>query len=269
MNYPQLLQEILSKGKVISPRGCEIMELNHVQLEVQNNLWDFPNERPIRKILDYWMNELAWYMTGSQDTAFICEKAKLWEGIKNPDGTLNSNYGRLVFYNKTTHPTMGAVTLPPFEWAAGSLEADIHSRQAVVTYNSGGYNFPGNKDYICTQHQAFFIREERLHCYIALRSSDAIFGLPYNMPWWSFVAQMMLDRLKTRYPHLTMGEIKVTIYSAHIYAQHYGLVSRMLNKDKPVPYHALVTKTVPLNQSLDWYLTELPNHLKIIELVVA
>lgn len=267
MNYIGLMQRIMFFGETISPRKQEIKELMYQDLEVENSIFEFKGVRELSDILKYWKAEFAWYMSGDREASKIEPYAKLWGKIKNFDGTLNSNYGFLVFYNKTDHPSekdykisMGVMT--PFSWAARNLEVDEHSRQAVITYNTGGFNFVGNKDYICTQHQAFFIRNKKLHCYIALRSSDAIFGLTYNMPWWQVVTQQLLLRLQLTYPWLELGEMRVKIYSAHIYKQHYELVNKMLTAPI-IGYNMRVLKLIPLGQSFEWYYE---NFEKLIEI---
>lgn len=526
MNYPSLLAHIRYAGKIISPRGEEVREVTHVQLEVTNNIFEFPGVRNLETILNYWRKEWAWYMTGDRDGKYIEQYAKLWSRIKNPDNSLNSNYGYLVFYNRTEHPsnrlenidnlpgkcTPIVNTLAPFDWAFQSLKVDKNSRQAVMTYNTGGFNFLGNRDYICftgdtivhspegnksiseiheilkrsgkypvyswnseskdieikyavrskltemkktvrvllddntfidctenhkflvkrtsyydkhrfkivyewveakdlklndrllpirytmlgggagivkntasnfsysnqkkisreyyeflygdiggldvhhkngdpfdnkksnlevlsrsehtshhqktdnsvfkirdreawkrkqsiattnrnlydleyrnkrgygnhkvisvvknnetsnvynievednhnyfvgsgvlvkncTQHQAFFIRNNALNCYVALRSSDAIYGLPYNMLWWSFVQQQLRRELVQFYPELRIGELLVTIYSAHMYKQHYHLVEDMIHV-KANNKHALLVGDVVLGHSLETY----------------
>lgn len=270
MLYPELLEEIMTCGETV--KGTK--ELMHVQLRVPKHcLYDFPGVRPLDKIMDYAKNEIPWYMSGDRNSSFISEKASLWREIKNPDGTLNSNYGFLVFYNRTEHPsyrdqdsrekeTIEMHTLPPFEWAARALEKDSTSRQGMVTYNTGGFNFVGNRDYICSQHQAFYIRDNRLLCYIALRSSDSIFGLPYNMVWWQTVYQQMLHRLRKTFPLLVEEDIIVTIYSSHIYERHYELVEKML-ETKPFKYEYNLRTAIPLNNSLDWYLKNINRYISV------
>jgi thymidylate synthase len=267
VDYIALLNLIMSHGQIIKTRNAETKEVMHVTLEIENNLYSFPGIRDLSFILNYWRREWAWYMSGNRDGAYIGEYAKLWARIKNEDGSLNSNYGHLVFYNRTPHLgkiTADIQTLPPFEWAAQALEADINSRQGMVTYNTGAFNWVGNKDYICSQHQAFYIRRGQLDCYIALRSSDAIFGLTYNMPWWSFVHQQLFKRLKRTYPSLRLGELKVTIYSAHIYKEHYALVERMLAAEYKT-HHALLMKEVPLGFSAEYYFDTIDEYLQIID----
>ena len=249
MNYLELLNEILTRGS----KNRDTLELMHQNLIVPKTcLYDFHPSRKLKQTAKYMMEEIAWYMSGDRDHKEIAKSAELWRKIKNVDGTLNSNYGHLVFYNRTPHASLGAVCLPPFEWAAKALEFDTHSRQGIVTYNTGGNNYVGNLDYICSQHQAFYIRNNTLLCYIALRSSDAIYGLTYNMPWWQLVYQQMFVRLKATYPSLQISDIKVTIYSAHIYEKHFQLVKDMLAGEvEELEFY--LKESLPLGHTHSWY----------------
>jgi thymidylate synthase len=264
MRYNELLREINNSGVPVSPKSEECRELMHVQLEVKEPLWEFTGARELKHMMPYQWKELAWYFSGERESYFIRNAAKLWEQQQNSDDTLNSNYGFLVFYQKQKHPSLGNVCMPPFDWAWKSLSLDKDSRRAVINYNTGQYNFLDNKDYICTQHQAFYIRGNKLLCYVALRSSDAIYGLPYNMVWWRTVYQMMMFRLKPFYPELEQEEIIVTIYSAHIYKRHYDLVDRMLQA--PVKtYDFKLKEAMPLGLMLGWYAGHVEEYFEIQE----
>lgn len=263
--YPQLLNKIMAKGDIVKPHGREVKEILHARLEVSPfcNIYSWDEIRPIKKIIAYLWKELAWYLSGDRHALHISKYAGLWEKIKNSDGTLNSNYGHLVFHNRTHHPSLGEITLSPFQWASKCLLDDPDSRQAIMTYNTGGFNFVGNDDYICTQHQAFFIRQNKLICFIALRSSDAIFGLTYNMPWWSLVHQMLRLSLLSKYPDLELGGICVDIYSAHIYKQHYDLVGKMISR-RPHKWLLSVNRQIPIKGApMDWYERHLPDYVSI------
>ena len=262
--YPELLQQIMAEGVAVNPRGREVRELVKASLIVTPfcNIYAWPGVRPIEKIQEYLWKELAWYLSGDRQAVHISKYAGLWDKIKNPDGTLNSNYGHLVFYNKTKHPSLGNITRTPFQWALTSLKKDPDSRQGVITYNTGGFNFDGNDDYICTQHQAFLIRDNTLRCFIALRSSDAIFGLTYNMPWWSLVHQQLWHELRVYYPNLMLGSIEVDIYSAHVYAQHYKTVDAMIQHE-PELYYLKLEEKIPLHKDMAWYSEHLPELLSL------
>ena len=248
MTYLELLWKVMETGDTVK----DTREIMHVQLSVPSQcLYDFTSRR-LTDTNKYLMAETAWYMSGNRDHTEIAKHAELWRKIKNTDGTLNSNYGYLVFYNHTWHPSLQNICLSPFEWAAQSLEVNVNSRQGIITYNTGGFNYIGNMDYICSQHQAFYIRKDTLLCYVALRSSDAIYGLTYNMPWWQLVYQQMFLRLKKKYPYLKRSSIEVTIYSAHIYNKHFKLVKNILEEYTKI-YTFNLIKEIPLHQTYNWY----------------
>lgn len=260
MYYDELLHKIMTEGQPVG----DTLELMHQELWVPSTcLFDWPEARPLSKTLEYFKAELPWYLSGDRRAELISPHASLWDKIKNEDGTLNSNYGFLVFQQTTPHPTLKTSTLPAFEWAARALERDVNTRQGMVTYNNGGYNFEGNKDYICSQHQAFYIRKSafgHLHllCFVALRSSDSIFGLTHNMPWWQLVYQQMYHRLLRTYPGLLVSDIVVDIYSSHIYSKHFTLVQKMMN-EKPFKYDFFLAGELPLGQTFEWY----KEHLRV------
>ena len=263
-DYYTLLLKILNEGQVVKPHGEEIKELMHVQFAIQPNcnIYSWPEVRSVDHLLAYAYKEMAWYLSGDRTSDYIKGEAKLWSKITNLDGTLNSNYGYLVFYHRTLHPSLKGTTYTPYEWAFNSLVNDKDTRQAVMTYNNGGYNFDNNHDYICTQHQAFFIRDNFLKCFIALRSSDSIWGLPYNMIWWSFVQQELYLDLLPVYPDLKLGNIEVDIYSSHIYSRHYDLVKKMLS-NRHERHFLELQKIMPIGKQLEWYLRKEQSYFKV------
>lgn len=266
-NYISLLTTIMNYGKVVSPRGKEIKELMHVKLNIapECNVYSFPEVRDINLLTNYANKELPWYYSGIRDADYIKNEAKIWKKIVNPDNSLNSNYGYLVYYHQTIHPSLGNITKTPFHWALYSLIEDKDTRQAIMTYNNGGYNYVGNNDYICTQHQAFFIRDNILKCFIALRSSDSIYGLPYNMMWWSLVHQDLYLQLLPTYPDLKRGDIEVDIYSSHIYQPHYELVDKML-EGKNKRHFLELNRPMEIGHSLSYYLENLKTYLTLKDL---
>lgn len=266
MNYLEVLEKVSSFGSILNPRGEECKELMGLDMEIDGtHIYSWPGIRDIKHIEEYMFKEWIWYFSGDRDHARIAESAKLWGDIKNPDGTVNSNYGYLVFYSKVPHPSLGEVTLTPFEWALQALLKDKNTRQAVVTYNTSGYNFEGNRDYICSQHQAFYIRGDRLDCYVALRSSDLIFGMTYNMPWWSIVHQQLYGYLHSMYPDLRLGTIHVKIYSAHIYKRHYELVEKMVKaKDDAQCWAVDALLPIAMGMGREYYERMLLKHIKVV-----
>lgn len=246
-DFYSLLQEVYSLGNIVKPRGCVTKELTGKTLTIDKyNLFATPEHRPYEKIIDYWYKETCWYMSGELNPSNIVRHAKMWGAITNEFGQVNSNYGRRVFYHKNDRNLTG------FEFALTCLQADKETRNAIVLYNEPDLCYNGNKDFICSQNQHFLIRNDELLCFIHLRSSDMMFGLYYNYPWWSLVHQKMFLHLKFLYPDLKLGKIEVFISSVHIYEQHWGLVEKILASPQE-RYFMKWKEIIPLNRDFSWY----------------
>lgn len=234
------LKLIMDFGMVVKPRGKEIRELVGSQLvgrSYKDQLISIPG---VRDVADpetnegkYLIAELFWYFSGSRTPDFIGNWGSLWKKIANKDGTLNSNYGRAVFYDK-----IGGQKLTKFDWAAKTLIDDPDSRQAIIPYTRDSiFTDQCAGDFTCTQLQHFFIRGNFLHSVVYIRSSDAIFGLNYDIPFWSVAQQMMLLYLRgdPKFGNLKLGDLTVFIGSSHVYETHYDLVNRILKAKDEYP----------------------------------
>lgn len=246
-DYYSLLQTVYSIGNHTRPRGHLTKELTGQKLVIDDyNLFASPIHRPIEDIMQYLMAETAWYMSGELNPSNIVRNAKMWGEITNEFGNINSNYGHRVFYRKNKNWLSG------FEFALNCLQADKETRNAIIIYNEPDLCYNGNKDFICSQNQHFLIRNDELNCFIHLRSSDLIFGVYFNSPWWSLVHQQMFLSLKNLYRDLTLGKIEVFISSAHIYERHFGLVEKILESPKE-RYFMRWNNLIPLNKSFEFY----------------
>jgi len=251
--YFDLLQGINLVGQVVSPRNRETKELLGQVLTLNDyNAVSTKIARSWEQVKAYLYPELAWYMSGERDITKIKPYSKMWEDIRNSDGTANSNYGDLVFYRKNQYG------ITSFDWALKCLMEDKDTRKGIVLYNDRNLFYPNNRDLICNQYQQFVIREDFLYCFVTLRSSDAIYGLTYNMPWWSFVHQMMFRHLLHLYPYLKLGKITAFLGSVHIYDNKYQLVNDMLRDDFEYRFLQLY-ETVPLGRSFEEYMETIPH----------
>lgn len=251
-HFYRLLQDVYTLGNRVAPRGHDIVELIAQKLIIDNyNFMHTPEHREYDAVYKYWFAETAWYMSGDTNPDKIVRHAKMWGDIKNTDGTINSNYGHRVFYRQNNKGLSG------FQFALNCLMNDKDSRNAIIIYNEPDLCFNGNKDFICSQSQHFLIRNDELICLIHLRSSDLIYGMYFNAPWWSLVQQQMLLNLLPLYPNLKIGRIEVFISSAHIYEKHWLLAEKILASPKQVSFIRW-SKIIPLGKSFEWYFENLP-----------
>ena len=248
MHYFQLLAKIMKHGKIVETRGLKTKELNGVILDCDKyNFFSCPSCRDYDTVSKYMFGELSWYLSGERDITNILPYSKFWGNIRNADNTANSNYGDLVFYRKNSHG------LTSFQWAVRCLNEDKLTRKAIVLYNDRELFYPNNNDLICNQYQHFLIRDNKLDCYVGLRSSDAIMGLQFNVPWWSLVHQQLYTYVVRAYPKVKLGSIRAFISSSHVYENKWELAEKML-ADEGRQYHWLQLQgEMPLGGTFSWY----------------
>lgn len=248
-SYLSLLARILMNGKRVTTRGLSTIELLNEKLVVPpfEVLYSEPTFRPYSKIKNYLEAELAWYLSGSPYVEDIKKYAKMWEMLAE-NGKANSNYGKLVFYDRLEL----FEGFSYFAWCKLQLELDSNSRKAVILYNRPEY-FYETKDFICTQTQQFFIRDNVLSSTVYIRSSDAIRGLSFDIPWWSFVQQMLCLSLSQTYPKLKVGEICVMIGSSHLYEEHMNLAFNLIKSTNVEFYKMQLVQSPALGKTFDEY----------------
>lgn len=209
-----------------APRGQETRELLHAQFSIKN-----PTSKSIitkdeernKVIASYLEKEFKWYMLCNRkaDSA----PSKFWLKIADKDGNINSNYGHLVFEDKSEG---GGIT--PWSWAKESLLKDNDTRQAILRFNKPKHCVEGNKDFVCTMYANFHIRDNRLHMVTRMRSADLFTGPVYDIPFFIKLQEMMLNELQTEGLELEMGEFTFSADSLHIYERNFEAVHKMLGR---------------------------------------
>lgn len=267
--YLGMLELVLNHPEfVCEPRGLRIHECLNVQFKVNN-----PTSSPIvtkdpernECIRNYVEKEFALYKSGSRKVEEFAKASKFWKGLANPDGTINSAYGWLIWKNKSCgnpqferqvvedrwrkasnreptiiDPNTGKVVpiwndtefmRTPWEWAVRSLIADRDSRQAIIRFSLPEHQWDGNKDQTCTMHGVFMIRDNKLHLTIVMRSNDLVKGLVYDLPWFCSLLHEMkaaLYAVEDNGIHVEIGSYTHIAHSLHIYEQDFEKVKKML-----------------------------------------
>jgi len=246
--YFDLLAEVHNTAPTIISRGLETKELIEKKLSLDTtNLYSVDSVRELPLIKKYLFGELSWYFSGSRDVDDIAKYSKFWNKIKNEDGTVNSNYGHLVFYKSNKYCNT------QYNWVKDQLIIDQFSRKAVILYNDKDLYYYNNKDFCCTQLQQFFIRNGKLHSIIYIRSSDMIKGLTFDIPFWSIVQQQLLFDLKDKYGDLELGGLSINIGSVHIYKNDLELVKNMINSNNKRIYQVKLKEKIELHYPQSWY----------------
>lgn len=184
----------------------------------------------------YIKAELAWYEGQSTNIYDIHGPGKqpptAWKYSADEYGNINSNYGTIVFSEKYYGQYYNAFN---------ELWLNPDSRRAQMVYNRPSiwveYNENGKSDFICTNAQTFYIRDNKLHMVSQMRSNDVVFGYKNDYAW----AQHLMDRFVREWNELagrtnveTFGEDTVKpiekgdliwqVMNLHVYERHFNLV---------------------------------------------
>jgi thymidylate synthase len=241
--YNQALLFVLNHGVLVGPRGKMTLEVENYHFDV-----DHPDSNPIvtfdkkrnEVIDDYTRKEMDLYNSLSDRVEDFAIASKFWKTIANPDGTINSAYGSLIWAKKScgnpqmstwlkyglrpeglepeeAHQDPDCQYMTPWEWAKQSLIKDQHTRQAFLRFSLPEHQWNGNKDQVCTMHGLFLIRRLELNFSVVMRSNDLILGLVYDLPFFIHIMERMVGELQSTYPGLKVGRYHHLSHSLHIY----------------------------------------------------
>lgn len=211
----------------IHPRGQKVREIQDAQVELDPR-YPFQGFLGRRYSLDYFKEEMKWKLGANRYDQSIKQHAKMWEGVQNPDGTFNSNYGVFWFGEQKGFWTV-----------VEELIRDRDSRRAVIPMLSKEHTTPETVDTVCTEAVGFRIRGETLYMSVHMRSSDQVFGLGTDVPTFSVLYMLVLGMLQTHYTGLKVGTVKLTAMSSHIYEKHFKQVGDIIDKYEPEFYSSV------------------------------
>lgn len=253
--YLGTLADVYYKPDVTSsPRGLpcrEKLDYSFRVLEPSNTPIVTRDPKRNETIASYTAKEIELYDSCANSAEAFGKASKFWLQLANPDGTVNSAYGHLI-WGKKSHGSdfenetycvipprfdgdgsvhqVRPVRRTPWEWAKQSLLDDKDTRQAILRFSLPEHQWKGNKDQTCTMHGNFLIRNDKLHFSVVMRSNDLTLGLVYDMPWFMGLMDRMIEELKGTYPNLTKGHYTHTVHSLHIYEKNEEMVKKMLGE---------------------------------------
>lgn len=164
---------------------------------------------------DYVEREIQWYESQSLNVNDIPGgPPKIWQQVSSSVGFINSNYGWAIWSDENHNQ---------FENVVEELTERPFSRRAVMIYTRpsmwNDYNVDGMSDFMCTNSVQYFIRNNKLHCVVQMRSNDVVFGYKNDRAWQKYV----LDKLSVRL-RIDPGDIYWNVGSLHVYERHFNLV---------------------------------------------
>jgi len=253
--YLGVLEDVYKNPDVkSSPRGQPVREKLDYSFRVLQ-----PTSSPIvtrdqernKTIASYTAKEVELYDSCTNKAEDFGKASKFWLALANPDGTINSAYGHLIWSKKShgsdfeqetyvvspaTKPGEGSLWMTrgvrrtPWEWCVESLKRDKDTRQAILRFSLPEHHWIGVRDFTCTMHGNFLIRDDKLHLSVVMRSNDLMLGLVYDLPWFCSLMDKMMEELKEQYPNLTKGHYTHFVHSLHIYEKDREKILKMLGE---------------------------------------
>ena len=210
--------KLLNEKFVTDRTGQKTIEIIGASFHAdQPAIFGSPNEEYIQK-------ELMWYKGRITNVNAMNGKVpEAWKLAANDFGEVNSNYGQLIYADKYHHQ-YGRVLDELLENPDGRRASMIYNRPSIWEE----YNENGKSDFICTNAVTYYIRNDKLHCVVQMRSNDVVFGYKNDYAWQLFVLEDMVkdynDCKSQNYEEIKAGNIMWQVQNLHVYERHFDLV---------------------------------------------
>jgi thymidylate synthase len=221
-----VLSSILDDGQTVAPRGLDTRELIGVSFCLES-----PKKRCVTNSSRRWnlplaLGELCWHLSASNDLQQMVYYEKRWSEYTDDGTTLRGScYGHRIFGENKSGITQWQSLVRLFH-------ADPSSRRGVLNLIDQSSNLdPNAKDVACASLIQFLVRGNRLDTIVYMRSNDAIWGLPYDVFFFTMLQEMLACELG-----IELGRYYHTVGSLHLYSRHYGLAERIVREPLRTPF---------------------------------
>lgn len=175
-------------------------------------------------LTEYADRELAWYKSCSLNVNDIPPPVpQIWQAVASKDGLINSNYGWCIWSEENGYQ---------YTHCLNELLSNKDSRRACMIYIRPNmqveYKKDGMSDFMCTYSTQVFIRDNKLHYIVFMRSNDSWAGYKNDKYWHDHVHKILLNDLKDAYPNLELGTMYWNAGSLHVYKRQFYLVDHYL-----------------------------------------
>lgn len=206
-----------------APRNQKIKEIIGASFTITNPRNRIPTVVGRKFGLTYLAAELVWYLSGNNQTEWISKYSSFWSNISDDGMTANSAYGARLFGH---HPAIADGRYVQWDYIVNELRRDPDSRRAVMHLRTPGDSIDAKLDVPCTLALQFFIRENKLHQVVHMRSSDVIFGIAYDVPAFTVFQEILANELGVE-----LGSYTHVSNSLHIYERHFEMAERILDPE--------------------------------------
>jgi thymidylate synthase len=205
--YDELLDVLLHRGQVVSPRTQPTREIRGVQLQIRDYGYNILYHEQRNLNYKFMGAEWLWIATGLDDVATIAHFNKKYLQFTDDGVILFGAYGPPWVAQKS--------------YVLRKLRKDPESRQAVITLWKP--NPPDSKDIPCTLSMHYMLREGYLDVVVNMRSSDIYLGIPYDVFTFSQLANEIAFELNVK-----RGDLIMQIGSSHVYERDIANVRSLM-----------------------------------------
>jgi len=168
--------------------------------------------------LTYITKEINWYNSKSLNIFDMYNPPKLWTGVANEEGCINSNYGWCIFSKENGRQLGNVIT---------KLRNNPNTKRATMIYTRPSMHTDaiadGKNDFICTNAVAYSVKEGKLNVVVQMRSNDAVYGFKNDYAWQKYVQELVCKEL-----NYLPGVIYWQAASLHIYPRHFKILDNNL-----------------------------------------
>ncbi|MCC9146847.1 MULTISPECIES: thymidylate synthase [unclassified Arthrobacter] len=205
--------DVLRHGVRIEPTNGSTAELFGVMLELTQPLARISRSQNRERIFSA-LGELLWYLSGSDDPAFVSHYVKYYT---RPDVSIDGHaigaYGpRLIDFDGVNQ----------IETVISILKNNPASRNAVIQlfdHEDGPRHAP------CTLALQFVVREGKLNMMTSMRSNDLFLGFPHDV-----FAFTMLQEIIAKSLDVDLGTYYHSVGSLHLYDKDMNAAREYLNE---------------------------------------
>lgn len=227
-SFYQICEDVSHHGLETAPRGMKVKELLDYSVVVANPRARIVQSKARKTPLRYLLAEWIWYLSGQNHIDSIVDYAPFWATIASEKGTVNSNYGYRIFGMSPDVP------YNQWEKVKSILKHDPDSRQAIMHINAGYDYVNSSKDVPCTIALQWFIRENKLHLAVSMRSNDVVLGYTSDFFQFTMLQEMMMVQLKREcFPNLQLGSYMHKAGSMHVYERHFEMLAEIEKEELP------------------------------------
>lgn len=213
--YISIVERLIEKPdhKITNKKGEILYEFINPAITLLDPMKCFATCRNMS--LKYLAGELEWYYSGSPYSNDILKYSKFWKDLSEDGWSNISNYGKFLLYDRNLH------NYTQLEYALTCLIRNPESKKAVMVLYNKEHAYD-SLDNPCTMYLQFFIRNNKLHLYAKMRSSDIWFGMPYDVPFFVSIQYLMLNYLRSfpKFEELEIGKYNHQSGSLHIYERN-------------------------------------------------